>query len=66
MRTVMQLCVCSTVDLNVVIAYINNNPLSDACFSYTVSIYDGFTGELLDHTRMACCQVNRGITEIKF
>ncbi|AIK68059.1 hypothetical protein AVU18_gp080 [Citrobacter phage IME-CF2] len=59
-------CVCATVDLNTVIAYINNNPLDDACFSYTVCVFDGFTGTILERTSLSCYTVNRGITEIKF
>lgn len=59
-------CVCSTVDLNVAIEYINSNPLRDTCYSYLVHMFDGFTGKLVNHIRFSCYQVRKGITKTQF
>lgn len=39
-------CVCATVDMNVLLSYLNSNPLPDGpYYGYCITAYDGFTGK---------------------
>lgn len=58
-------CVCSSVDINIIISYIRNNPLHDDCYNYYVLVFDGFSGEATHEITISKKQAE-DLTSIEF